>query len=64
VNWYAPPNLVYHVEYATNLHNAWTTITNLISSISSTNGTFTFTDKGTNNGGLGDTKFYRLQSSP
>lgn len=60
-SWYAPPNIVYHVEYATHLHNAWTTITNLISS---TNGTFTFTDKGTNNGGLGDTKFYRLQGSP
>ena len=37
------------------------TFTNIIIS---TNGTFNFTDNGTNSGGFGSTKFYRLRTEP
>ena len=59
--WSAPTNITYQVDYATNLPAGWTTFTNLITS---TNGTFNFTDNGTNSGGFGGTKYYRLRTSP
>ena len=59
--WTAPTNITYQVDYSTNLLMGWAMFTNLITS---TNGTFNFTDEGTNGGGFGTTKFYRLQSSP
>jgi Domain of unknown function (DUF4185) len=59
--WSAPTNITYQVDYSSNLLSGWTTFTNLITS---TNGTFNFTDNGTNSGGFGSTKFYRLQSLP
>jgi hypothetical protein len=46
--------------YSSNLLSGWTTLTNLITS---TNGTFNFTDDGTMSGGLGNAKFYRLQTA-
>jgi hypothetical protein len=58
--WGAPTNITYQVDYSTNLTSGWTTFTNLINS---TNGTFNFTDEGTNSGGFGSTKFYRLRAS-
>jgi Domain of unknown function (DUF4185) len=58
--WGAPTNITYQVDYSTNLTSGWTTFTNLISS---TNGTFNFTDEGTNSGGFGSTKYYRLRAS-
>jgi len=57
--WNAPTNIIYQVEYSTNLLSAWNTFTNLVTS---TNGVFNFTDNGTNEGGLGITKYYRLQA--
>jgi hypothetical protein len=59
--WGAPTNITYHVDYSTNLLSSWTTFTNLVTS---TNGAFNFTDDGTNSGGFGNTKIYRLRSSP
>src|SRR5208283_871044 len=59
--WTAPTNITYQVAYTTNLLSGWTALTILVSS---TNGTFNFTDDGTNSGGFGSTKFYRLQSPP
>jgi hypothetical protein len=59
--WSAPTNITYQVDYSTNLPAAWTTFTNLITS---TDGTFNFTDNGTNSGGFGNAKFYRLRTSP
>ena len=57
--WSAPTNITYQVDYSTNLTSGWTTFTNLISS---TNGTFNFTDESTNSGGFGSTKYYRLRA--
>ena len=57
--WDAPTNIIFQVEYSTNLLSAWNTFTNLVTS---TNGTFNFTDNGTNSGGFGATKYYRLQA--
>jgi hypothetical protein len=59
--WSAPTNISYQVDYSTNLLAGWTTFTNIITS---TNGTFNFIDSGTNSGGLGNTTFYRLRTSP
>jgi hypothetical protein len=58
--WSAPTNISYQVDYSTNLLAGWTTFTNLISS---TNGTFNFTDNWTNSGGFGNAKFYRLRTT-
>jgi hypothetical protein len=58
--WTAPTNITYQVDYSTNLPANWTTLTNLITS---TNGTFNFTDDGTNSGGFGNNKCYRLQTA-
>jgi Domain of unknown function (DUF4185) len=59
--WSAPTNITYQVDYSTNLLSGWATFTNLITSM---NGSFNFTDNGTNSGGLDGTKFYRLRVSP
>jgi hypothetical protein len=59
--WTAPTNIIYQVDYSTNLLSGWMTLTNIITS---TNGTFNFTDNGTNSGGFGSTKFYRLRTEP
>jgi hypothetical protein len=58
--WTAPTNITYQVDYSTNLLSGWATFTNLITS---SNGTFNFADTGTNSGGFGNTKFYRLRTS-
>lgn len=58
--WTAPTNIIYQVDYSTNLLSGWATFTNLIAS---TNGTFEFADTGTNSGGFGSAKFYRLRTS-
>ena len=59
-SWIAPTNITYQVDYATNLTAGWTTFTNLLIS---TNGSFNFTDNGTNSGGFGSIKFYRLRTT-
>ncbi len=59
--WYAPTNQSYQVDYTDALPPAWTTLTNVITS---TNGTFNFTDDGTNSGGFGPSKFYRVRAAP
>jgi hypothetical protein len=58
--WSAPMNISYQVDYSTNLPAGWTTLPDIITS---SNGTFNFTDNGTNSGGLGNTKFYRLRTA-
>jgi hypothetical protein len=60
-SWLAPTNQSYQVDYSTNLSSTWKTLTNIISS---TNGTFNFTDSGTNTGNLGGDKFYRVAAPP
>jgi len=57
--WTAPTNFQFQVQWTTNLSSpiVWNTITNFITS---TNGTFTFVDDGSQTGGLGGIKFYRL----
>ena len=57
--WRAPTNIMYQVDYSTNLLAGWTTLTNLVTS---TNGAFNFTDNGTNSGGFDNTKSYRLRT--
>jgi hypothetical protein len=57
--WSAPTNITYQVDFSTNLLTGWTALTNLVTS---TNGVFHFTDNGTNSGGFGNTKFYRLRT--
>lgn len=59
--WNAPTNIIYEVDYSTNLLSAWNAFTNLVTS---TNGIFNFTDSGVNSGGFGNTKFFRLRSEP
>ncbi len=57
--WIAPTNIVYQVDYSTNLLSPWNTFTNLVTS---TNGIFNFTDNGANGGGFGAAKYYRLKA--
>jgi hypothetical protein len=57
LNWTAPVADRFNVQYATNLPPAWLTFTNLVTS---TNGNFTFTDDGSQTGGLGGLRFYQL----
>jgi len=57
LNWTAPVADRFNVQYATNLPPVWMTFTNLITS---TNGNFTFTDDGSQTGGLGGLRFYQL----
>jgi hypothetical protein len=57
--WNAPTNISYQVDYSSNLLAAWTTLTNIITS---TSGTFDFTN--TETGGLPPMRFYRLRTIP
>jgi hypothetical protein len=57
--WNAPTNISYQVDYSSNLLAAWTTFTNIITS---TSGTFDFTN--TETGGLPPMRFYRLRTIP
>jgi hypothetical protein len=57
--WNAPTNISYQVDYSSNLLAAWTTFTNIITS---TSGTFDFTNDET--GGLPPIRFYRLSTAP
>lgn len=59
--WNAPTNQSYQVDYSSNLSSAWTTFTNIITS---TNGTFDFTNNEAPAGGLPPTRFYRVRTSP
>ncbi len=58
-SWSAPTNSSYEVEYSSNLLAGWTAFSNIISS---TSGTFDFTN--TETGGLPVVRFYRLQATP
>jgi subtilisin family serine protease/subtilisin-like proprotein convertase family protein len=57
LNWTAPVADRFQVQYAANLPPAWVTFTNVVTS---TTGNFSFTDDGTQSGGLSATRFYRL----
>ena len=61
LNWTAPATDRYQVQYATNLPAVWMTFSNIVTS---TNGNFTFTDDGSQSGGLGVARFYRLLLLP
>lgn len=58
-SWNAPTNQIYQVEYSSNVLSGWSTFTNLITS---TNGTFNFTDNLNTSGGVGATRFYRVRT--
>jgi len=49
------------LQQPANLLFGWTTFINVITS---TNGTFSFTDDGSNSGGFGGNKFYRVRTVP
>ncbi|HEY4983968.1 MAG TPA: cadherin repeat domain-containing protein, partial [Verrucomicrobiae bacterium] len=63
LQWNAGTTNLFQVQWTTNLLPVinWNTFTNILSSIS---GIFTFTDDGSQSGGLGGTKFYRLIEYP
>ena len=58
--WNSLTNFIYQVDYSTNLRAAWTAFPDVITS---TNGTFHFTDHGTNSSGFGNAKYYRLRTT-
>jgi subtilisin-like proprotein convertase family protein len=63
--WYAPTNDLFRVQWTTNLAPpvAWNMFTNLIrytGPVTPTNGLFSFFDDGSQSGGLGSMRFYRL----
>lgn len=69
--WFAPTNDLFQVQWnSTFSSSGWNTFSNIISYstfISPTNSQFTFTDDGSQSGGLGGLRFYRLillNSSP
>ena len=58
LNWTATAGSQFQVQWkASTTAGSWTTFTNLITS---TNGSYTFLDNGTQTGGLGNMRFYRL----
>jgi choice-of-anchor C domain-containing protein len=63
--WFAPTNDLFQVEWTPTLSPAvWSTFTNIISYstyISPTNSQFMFFDDGSQTGGFGSTRFYRLR---
>jgi len=62
LQWSAPVSQLFQVQWATNLPPLpWMTFTNIISS---TNGQFLFFDDGSQTGGFGPLRFYRLQLYP
>jgi hypothetical protein len=66
LTWFAPSNDLFQVQFTTNLVPAnWITFTNIVSYnplglITPTNAQFNFFDDGTQTGGFGSTRFYRL----
>jgi len=63
LQWTAGVNQQFQVQWTTNLVPpvAWTTFTNIITSAT---GNFIFVDDGSQTGGLGSARFYRLRSYP
>jgi hypothetical protein len=62
LNWTGQPAAKYKVQWSPSITPAaWTSFTNTITSAS---GNFTFTDDGSQSGGLGPMRFYRLQQIP
>jgi hypothetical protein len=59
--WSAPTNESYQVEYTDSLPPSWTTFTNVITS---TNGTFSFTNDESNGSGLPPSRSYRVRTGP
>ena len=60
LNWFGPVNSTFHVQWANALPaTPWNTF---VAPVTSTNGIFTFTDDGSQSGGLGPLRFYRLVS--
>jgi subtilisin-like proprotein convertase family protein len=61
--WFAPTNELFQVQWSPSLPPSWFTFTNIISYstyISDTNSKFTFLDDGSQSGGLGSSRYYRL----
>ena len=61
LNWTAPATDRFQVQFATNLPPVWMTIPDIVIS---PDGNFTFTDDGSQTGGLGALRFYRLLLLP
>jgi hypothetical protein len=62
LQWTAPTNLQFNVQWTSFIPSTnWNTFTNVISS---TNGNFSFLDDGSQSGGLGALRFYRLRQLP
>jgi len=61
LNWTAPATDRFQVQFATNLPPVWMTIPDIVTSA---DGNFTFTDDGSQTGGLGALRFYRLLLVP
>jgi hypothetical protein len=64
LTWFAPTNDLFQVQWTDNLAPpAWNTFTNIIGytgSVTPTNGLFSFFDDGSQTGGFGPMRFYRL----
>ena len=60
-SWMAPTNVSFQVDYSSAMPFVWATFTNIITA---TNGAFTFTDTGSQSGGLSGSKVYRLRTVP
>jgi hypothetical protein len=61
LQWTASTNLQFNVQWAPTPAGSWNTFTNVITS---TTGTFTFLDDGSQSGGFSATRFYRLRQLP
>jgi subtilisin-like proprotein convertase family protein len=62
LQWVAATNLQFHVQWTTSLDSPhWSTFSPIISS---SNGMFSFLDDGSQSGGFGYTRFYRLKQLP
>ena len=62
MQWVAPANAQFQVQWTPSLApSAWTSFTNVLTS---TNGTFSFLDDGSQSGGLAGPRYYRLQQLP
>jgi hypothetical protein len=62
LQWSAPTNLLFRMQWSPSL--APTNWQSIPGQVSSTNGTFLFSDDGLHTGGLGAQRFYRLQQLP
>jgi DNA mismatch repair ATPase MutL len=58
LEWTAPPNQRFQVQYATNIPPQWNTLTNVIESDT---GNYSFTDDGSQSGELSGRRYYRLR---